>query len=259
MHILLTNDDGIQAPGLAFLYEQLAGWGEVTVVAPDRCRSGVSHTISLGPVHCETVRTDFFSGYAVSGSPADCVKLAVREITGRPFDLVVSGINVGANAGVNIHYSGTVAAATEAVLQGLPAAALSAAVNPGAPINPEELKSSCAFGARVLEKLLPLPRGTLININIPGLGGGKVKGVKITGQSGLPYKEKYRLLSNENGRKTYQIDGFPDCTGPEENDVAWLEQNYITVTALHLDRTDYGHNRRLEKINFTSCILGPDH
>ncbi len=115
MHILLTNDDGIFAPGLAAIYKKLIKLGQVSVVAPAEAKSGASHSITLEPLMCDKVDlTGKFEGYSVSGSPADCVKLGVKELATKPIDLVVSGMNYGANVGINVYYSGTVAAAMEA-------------------------------------------------------------------------------------------------------------------------------------------------
>jgi len=129
MRILLTNDDGIFAPGLAAMYRRLSDLGQVTVVAPIDCRSGTSHSITFNqPLVCNKVTIDgLFSGYGVHGSPADCVKLAAMQLHEGPIDLLVSGINHGANVGINVYYSGTVAAAIEAAFMRIPAVAVSLA------------------------------------------------------------------------------------------------------------------------------------
>ena len=152
MHILLTNDDGIFAPGLAVLYKKLSLIGKVTVAAPAQPKSGASHSISLEPLICDKVDiTGKFTGYSVEGSPADCVKLAVMKLIdhdAEPIDLVVSGINCGANVGINVYYSGTVAAAMEAAFYGIPSIALSAALEEDV-----DFEAACEYGIEVIEKL----------------------------------------------------------------------------------------------------------
>jgi 5'-nucleotidase len=169
MHILLTNDDGIFAPGLAAIYKKLIRLGKVSVVAPAEGKSGASHSITLEPLMCDKVDlTGKFAGYSVSGSPADCVKLGIMELTAEPIDLVVSGMNHGANVGVNVYYSGTVAAAMEAAFFSIPSVALSVAYE-----EDTDFDAAAEYGLGVIEKLLPLGPGSVININVPMLSKGK--------------------------------------------------------------------------------------
>lgn len=246
MHILLTNDDGIHAPGMSALYNLLADFADVTVVAPHICQSGQSHSITLRPIVCEKVTTEYFTGYAIEGSPADCVKLAVRELVDRHIDMVVSGINIGANVGINVRYSGTVAAAAEAAIQNLPAAALSAATGPDGIV--ADIKKCCRLGVDVLKRIMPLQPGDIVNINIPRTA--EPKGVRVADQSNIPYIEKYETIEKNNGRVVFQITGQPPYSGAPPHDTAYLEEGYITVTSLHNNMTDYNKNRVLREIDF---------
>ena len=179
MHILLTNDDGISAPGLMAVYKLLATIADVTVVAPSQTRSGASHSITLSPIECKKVSIeDQFTGYSIDGSPADCVKLALMkiiDIKSKPVDLVVSGMNYGANTGVYVHYSGTVAAAREAAFCGVPAVAISAAYH-----DDLDFDEAAKYAFGVVRKLLPLKHRDIITINIPDItSNGNPKGVKV--------------------------------------------------------------------------------
>lgn len=247
MHILLTNDDGIFAPGLAAIYKKLIKLGQVSVVAPAGAKSGASHSITLEPLMCDKVDlTGKFAGYSVNGSPADCVKLGIMELTDGTVDLVVSGMNHGANVGVNVYYSGTVAAAMEAAFFSIPSVALSVAHE-----EDTDFDAAAEYGLGVIEKLLPLVAGNVININVPMLSNGEPKGVKVVGQSTSGYHEHYITRRNEQGQKEYQLGGGNHrdeksaCT-----DTIALIDGFITVTALHFDMTDHEGNRRLEKISW---------
>ncbi len=244
MHILLTNDDGIFAPGLAALYKKLVRLGDVSVVAPAESKSGASHSITLEPLMCDKVDlTGKFEGYSVSGSPADCVKLGVKELTTKPVDLVVSGMNYGANVGINVYYSGTVAAAMEAAFFSIPSVAVSVAFE-----EDTDFDAAAEYGLGIIEKLLPLQPGNVININIPMLSMGKPKGVKVVAQSTSGYHEHYQSRRNEHGHLEYQLGGgnYRDDENAGTDTVA-LMNGFITVTALHFDMTDHEANEKLKK------------
>jgi len=246
MHILLTNDDGVFAPGLAAIHKRLVRLGKVTVVAPSQARSGASHSISLTPISCQKLdEASGFVGYSVNGTPADCVKLAVWELVKEPIDLVVSGINYGANVGIDVCYSGTVAAAVEAAFYNIPSIALSVAYEEE--MDFEQAADHCF---EVVEKLLPLDGRDVINVNIPPPSQGRPKGVKIAAQGVDGYDETYTVSVNEQGRKTYKLNfGTHREKGSGEIDVTNLLAGFITVTALHFNMTDYEKNQRLSKIN----------
>ncbi|HIJ70535.1 MAG TPA: 5'/3'-nucleotidase SurE [Planctomycetes bacterium] len=247
MHILLTNDDGIFAPGLAAIYKKLTRLGRVSVVAPAESKSGASHSISFEPLMCDKVDlTGKFAGYSVNGSPADCVKLGIMELTDEKVDLVVSGMNHGANVGVNVYYSGTVAAAMEAAFFSIPSVALSVAYE-----EDTDFDTAAEYGLGVIEKLLPLSPGSVININVPMLSKGEPKGVKVVSQSTSGYHEHYTTQSDEHGQTLYQLGGGNHrdeksaCT-----DTVALFDGFITVTALHFDMTDHEVNQTLERITW---------
>ena len=246
MHILLTNDDGIFAPGLAAMYDQLTEIGRVSVVAPDVSRSGASHSISLEPLICQQVQLPgTFSGYSVQGSPADCVKLAVMELIDKddgPIDMVVSGINHGANVGINIYYSGTVAAAMEAAFYQIPAIAVSAALEENL-----DIENAAAYACNIIKKLLPLTESDIINVNIPRLSLGKPKGTKVMPQATAGFHENYVLHNDQHGQKIYQLTGGDhrdDHTVP--TDTIALTEGYITITALKFGMTNHKKNEDLK-------------
>ncbi len=244
MRILLTNDDGIFAPGLFAVYKKLLTIADVMVVAPDSQRSGCSHSITLEPINCEKLDiAGKFEGYSISGCPADCVKLAIRKLSDKPFDLVVSGINAGANVGINILYSGTVAAAMEAAFYGIPAVALSCKWQENI-----DFKKAADYALTVIKQLLPFSSPSVINVNIPTV---EPKGIVVTPQSEIGFEEHYKDIRKDGQGKAYQIDGYPI----EEHDQAHtdsnqLEKGYITLSALHYNVTDYTYNRQLEKKEF---------
>ena len=247
MHILLTNDDGIFAPGLAAMYKQLTKLGRVTVVAPSEVKSAASHSISLDPLNCDKIDlAGKFVGYSVDGSPADCVKLAVMHIAESPIDMVVSGINHGANVGINVYYSGTVAAAMEAAFFAIPAISISAALE-----DDMNFEASTEYGLEVIKKLLPLTCGNVININIPRLSKGKPKGVRIVPQSTGGFHEHYSSRKNKNGQTIYQLNGGRHRDEEAaDTDTNCIYNGYITITALHFDMTDHEKNEELKKIKW---------
>ena len=242
MKILLTNDDGVFAPGLTALYKRLVYIGDVTVVAPADVQSAMSHSISLSPVIIKKVKVaNAFSGYSVQGSPADCVKLAVKEIIEGGIDLIVSGMNHGANVGVNICYSGTVAAAMEGAFYNIPSIALSAAFE-----DSMDFDKSVHHAMKVIEKLLPLKGGDVVNVNVPPLNGSDPKGVKVVPQSISGYEERYEKTTNNSGEYVYQLFGGDHYHEEHETDMMSIMDGYITVTALHYDMTEYKRNSELK-------------
>lgn len=251
MHILLTNDDGIFAPGLAALYTRLSRLGKVTVVAPADVQSGASHSISLREIRCDPVEiVGKFSGYSVEGSPADCVKLAMNELipASDPVDLIASGMNCGANVGINVFYSGTVAGAIEGAFYDLPAVAVSAAVD-----DPMDFDSAAEYAFRILRQILPIPPAHVINLNIPPLSRGRPKGVRVVPQSTHGFEEFYCSREDDNGQSIYTLTGGshldPEAEEPT-TDTQALFAGYITLTGLRLDLTDPQINERLRKQSF---------
>jgi 5'-nucleotidase len=242
MKILLTNDDGIFAPGLAAIYKELIKIGEVTVVAPADSQSGASHSITyLKPLVCNKVDINgLFTGYSVQGSPADCVKLAVMQLHKGPFDLLVAGINNGANAGINVYYSGTVAAAMEGAFLKVPSVAMSLSAEARM-----DYESAAGYCAQILEKLMPVEKGAVINVNIPWLSKGEPKGVRVVPQSSKGFDEYYIPQKNEQGQTVFQLAGEHHPADGVHEDSTSLLEGYITVTALTPDMTDHKRTQEL--------------
>ena len=238
MNILLTNDDGIHAEGLWALEKALSGEHRTTVVAPDMQRSAVGHSITLiHPLRADRIQTNGGWGYAVSGTPADCVKLGVLEILEARPDMVVSGINPGPNVGVNLNYSGTVSAAKEAALMGIPAIAVSQEPNPE-----NQYSVAAHFVGILIAKITEngLPSGTFLNVNVPACPPDQIEGIRITRQGISRLKEIFYRRTDPRkqtyywqGAETQIFDQDPDTDG------AVLCTNYISVTPVQCDMTDY--------------------
>lgn len=247
MQILLTNDDGIFAPGLSAIYKELVKMGDVMVVAPADSRSGASHSITYSqPLVCNKVDIKGqFSGYSVQGSPADCVKLAVMQLHQGPIDLLVAGINNGANVGINVYYSGTVAAAMEGAFLRVPAVAISL-------VSEKDLdfEKAARYGVQILKKLMPVETGDVININIPQLSKGEPKGVRVVPQSSKGLDEYYIRQKNEQGQTVFQLAGEPCCDEEPHTDTMALLEGFIAVTALAPDMTNYERIQQLQQIKW---------
>jgi len=253
MQILLTNDDGIFAPGLAAIYKELVRMGDVTVVAPAGSRSGASHSITYSRplVYNKVDINGQFVGFSIEGSPADCVKLAVMQLHEGPIDLLVAGINNGANAGINVYYSGTVAAAMEGAFLKIPAVAMSLAVE--APGVPGDFGKAAKYCVDILKKLMPLKSGDVININIPQLSRGEPKGVRVVPQSSKGFDEYYIPQKNEQGQTVFQLTGNCHRLDDEPTDTTSLELGFITVTALASDMTNHERTHQLQKIKWQAA------
>jgi len=243
MQVLLTNDDGIFAPGLAAIYKELTKFGKVIVVAPAESWSGSSHSVSFHrPVTCNKVNVNgLFTGFSVQGSPADCVKLARMQLHDGPIDLVVAGINSGANVGINVFYSGTVAAAMEAAFLKIPSVAMSVAIE-----EKMNFEKAAGYCTEVLGRLLPLAAGDVININIPLLSAGEPKGIKVVPQSTSGLHEYYIAHTNGESETMFQLAGGAYRDDESPVDTTSLEEGYITVTALVPDMTDHNKMQRLQ-------------
>lgn len=240
--ILLTNDDGIHSPGLKSLEESLASVGEVTVVAPDKEMSGTSQSIS---VHTPLrVRQLDARHYAVSGTPADTVVVGLYHLLPQKPHLVVSGINPGGNLGENIVYSGTVAAAMEAVMQGVPSLAISLATRKCL-----DFSTAATFAAQLAAKVLEegLPQGVALNVNVPR---GEVRGVRLTRQSQKISQNLVVEKKDPRGRPYYWLDETVELGEVEpDSDYAAILAHEVSITPLHVDRTHY------PSLNYLSCWL----
>jgi 5'-nucleotidase len=240
MRILLTNDDGIYAPGLRALRKELAKLGEVTVVAPATEQSAVGHSITLlTPLVVQEMRDedDKPMGWAVEGRPADCVKLALLELLPQQPDVIVSGLNAGSNAGINILYSGTCAAAAEGAFFRRTSIAVSLEYTKPKPLN---FPKAAELARGVIEQILAqrLPEGSLLNVNIPSLEKGPVKGIRVVPQNVAPHVETFDRRTDPRGRVYFW--NTPDYSHSElhpDTDVTALSDGYITVTPLQFNLT----------------------
>jgi 5'-nucleotidase len=253
MRILITNDDGIHAPGLLALYQALRPLGEVTAIAPERPRSACGHAITLHkPLRLRPVEMpDGGPGYASNGTPADCVALGASEHLGGPPDLVVSGINLGPNLGVDMTYSGTVAAAMEAAICGIRSFAISVAmgagfVKPAAGL-PNPAPNGAIFGPAA-EFALYLARALLqraesvvgfLNVNVPAVPKEQIRGVQITRQGRIRYSNRIEQRTDPRGGAYYWLTGERvDRSEHAGGDFDAIEANRISVTPVRLDLTD---------------------
>lgn len=251
--ILLTNDDGIESKGIKMLYNALVENGnwEIWIVAPDRERSAVGHAITVfDPIPVKKEFIDgIFCGYAVDGTPADCVKLAITAIFEKKPDLLISGINRGANVGKNIIYSGTVSAATEGTIYNVPSIAVS--INN---LKETDYTFAAEFTKKIASLLLDsdgLPEKMLLNINIPDVSADKIRGTKITCQSDMVFKDVFIKREDPRGRVYYWMDGeLAEAEEDEKNDYTALKNNYISITPIQHDMTDY------KKFDYIKYLIG---
>lgn len=239
MNILLTNDDGIYAPGIWALHRRFSFTHTVTVVAPDRERSAVGHGITLHePLRAAHIRVNGEGrGYAVNGTPADCIKLSVLEILETRPDVVISGINPGANVGINAHYSGTVAAAREAALLGL----ASMAVSINSP-QPAFLDEAAAFMEELAGAVVKngLPGGVFLNVNLPNIPLKTVRGISISSQGISVSREGFEKRVDPRNRTYYwqELESPADFRGSDMDGYV-LSHESISITPMRCDMTDY--------------------
>ena len=240
MHILVTNDDGVNSPGLLALAQAMRELGKVTVLAPERNWSACGHVKTMDRplrVH-ETRLADGSSALMSDGAPADCVALALLGIVPEKIDLVVSGVNTRANLGWDVTYSGTVTAVMEAVIGGVTGVAVSFDIQPGNAT--PNFNVAAQAGAQVAASLLKngVPKGVFLNVNVPDLGGQPLKGFQVTRQGLRIYRDALDARVDPRGQPYYWIGGdFPTGTAEDGTDVGSLAAGYVSVTPLHLDLT----------------------
>lgn len=240
--ILVCNDDGIGAPGISALAAVMDEIGDVWVVAPIDEQSAVGHAITVrNPVRARTYPFEVPSGkvpaYAVTGTPADCVKLAVNQLLPRRPDLVVSGINRGPNTAVNVIYSGTVSAATEASILGIDAIAYSLCAWQAA-----DYESTARYAALIARRVLGtgLPPGVLLNVNIPDLHFDDIRGIQATRQARSRWEESFSERMDPHDQPYYWLAGtFVNLDKGENTDLAAIEEGYVSITPIHYDLTSY--------------------
>ena len=248
--ILVTNDDGITAPGIRYLIEIMNELGEVVVVAPDSPQSGKGHAVTLDTtMYCDPMpsKNGATREYACSGTPADCVKIAKHEVlNGRMPDLCVSGINHGSNASINVIYSGTMSAAIEAGTEGIPAIGFSL-------LDPSwnaDFSQARSYIKHIAEKVLAngLPKGTVLNVNIPNLCKEEIKGVKICRQARSRWIESFDKRVNPQGRVYYWMTGtFVNQDEGTDTDQWALENGYISVVPMQFDLTAHQYLQTLQQ------------
>lgn len=246
--ILVTNDDGITAPGIHNLVEAVKDLGEVVVVAPDKPQSGMGHAITIG-MPLRLTRSNQFPGieaYATSGTPVDCVKLAVDKILKRKPDICLSGINHGANHSINVLYSGTMSAAMEASIENIPSVGFSLL-----DFSVEaDFSASREYVHRIVKSLLKSHekgKHLLLNVNIPAVPLDLLNGIKVCRQAYAKYDEDFDERLDPNGNKYYWLTGeFKNFDEKDDTDVWALENNYVSVVPVHFDLTDYKVKKDLE-------------
>ncbi len=240
--ILVTNDDGISSPGIKVLAKTLKTIGEVFIVAPESEQSAVAHSLTLHrPLKYEKVSKNT---YHLNGTPTDCVIIAVKKLLPQKPDIIVSGINNGANLGDDVTYSGTVAAAMEGTLLGVPSIAISLVKDDWYGQNLKKsasgLLTAANYAREIVAKALDrgLPADTLLNVNVPERK--KIEGVRITKQGKHIYEDAIKELSDPRGRKHYWIGGgAPHWESVKDTDLEAVNNGYISVTPVHLDLTNY--------------------
>lgn len=248
--ILITNDDGINAPGIANLVEAVKDLGDIIVVAPDKPQSGMGHAITIGVPLRLTRATGIFGeveAWQTSGTPVDCVKLAVDKLlNGRKPDICLSGINHGANHSINVIYSGTMSAAMEAAIEGIPSVGFSLL-----DFRFEaDFSASKHFVRKIVQKVLSMEteKHFLLNVNIPAVPLELMKGIKVCKQAYAKYDESFDERSDPNGRKYYWLTGeFKNYDQSPDADVWALTHNYVSVVPVQFDLTNYRLKETLEK------------
>jgi 5'-nucleotidase len=262
VRILLTNDDGISAPGLQATRRALRALDDVIVdvIAPDANRSATARSITTrSPLNVEEVEFgDGHSGFACDGTPVDCVRFAELGLLGGRPDLIVSGVNHGVNLGDDITYSGTVAAALEGIVLGIPAISLSQQSQGGGVgyvSGRFDFAIAAAFAAQLVERLrtAAMPEATLINVNVPA---GDPTGIEVTKLGKRIYNDKLNLLEeSEDGRRRYEIYGWrPGFEEVEGTDLYAISQGRIAVTPIHFDLTDHGGLETLRGWGFEQML-----
>lgn len=246
--ILITNDDGITAPGIKNLIEAARGLGKIVVVAPDKAQSGMGHAITIGqPLRMDKVEMfDDIEAWQTSGTPVDCVKLAVDKILHRKPDLCISGINHGANHSINVIYSGTMSAAMEASIESIPSIGFSLLDYRFE----ADFTAARHYAHEIIKTVLAnnLDKHLLLNVNIPSVPKELIRGIKICKQAYAKYKEEFTERIDPHGKKYYWLTGeFINFDKDKDTDVWALKNNYVSVVPVQFDLTNYNMKKILEK------------
>jgi len=256
MHILVTNDDGVQAPGLHALASEMRSLGKITVLAPDHNWSASGHVKTLHrPLRVKEVQlADGSPALTSDGAPSDCVALALLGLLPEKIDLVVSGINTNPNLGHDVTYSGTVTAAMEAAIWGIPGVAVSLNT-PDTFLGVKDYGPAARVAREVVRAVIQrgLPKGILLNVNVPFLHEDKIRGLRITRQGLRVYRDLLDARKDPRGKPYYWIGGEAPTGVPEEGtDFGALEEGYVSITPLHLDLTAYQVVEELRNWEFGS-------
>jgi 5'-nucleotidase len=247
--ILVTNDDGINAPGIRHLIEAIKDLGKVVVVAPDKPQSGMGHAITIGfPLRMSQVKLiDGVEAWSCSGTPVDCVKLAVDKVLHRKPDLCLSGINHGANHSINVIYSGTMSAAIEASIESIPSVGFSL-LDYSVEADFTGAKKYARMIVEGLMKQKQLDKHLCLNVNFPAISESLIQGVKICRQAYAKYEEDFHERKDPHGRKYYWLTGaFVNFDEGKDTDVWALENNFVSVVPVQFDLTNYTLKSKLEK------------
>lgn len=248
MKLLVVNDDGIDAKGIHTLAKELEKYHQVTVVAPHSQRSASGHSITLmRPITIKEKSIEGLKGraFSITGTPADCVRLGLDLLTEGKIDMVISGINRGPNLGTDVIYSGTVSAAIEAAIYKIPSLAVSQDIKG----ENENYEAAAKYAVRCLKILgkEPLGEDVVLNLNIPSCSEEQIKGIKVCKLGKTSYKHKYIEIVDKEG-KTYTVDGVMNEKKFEEDDVDYLRENYVTLTPLHFDLTNFNILKEVENM-----------
>lgn len=247
--ILVSNDDGILAPGLQILADSLKRLGKITVIAPSQERSTTGHSLTLHkPIRVEPIKSGF---YSINGTPADCAYIGIKKLfRKRPPDLVVSGINRGPNLGSDTHYSGTVAVAREATFLGVPAIAISL-VHEGID-NDVDFRPAAEYAYQIAKQVLKtgLPKEVLLNVNVPELPLRHIKGIRMVRTGSRYYSDRIVEQKDPRGRNYYWLGGkYLGYDKKGDSDCKAIDEHYVSVTPLHIDATHHETVIRLKKWN----------
>ncbi len=253
-HILVTNDDGINAPGLLALAREMQNIGDVTILAPDRNWSASGHVKTMHrPLRVKEVYLEpGITALASDGAPSDCVALAQLGLVEKTIDVVVSGINPNANIGHDLTYSGTVTAAMEAVISGIPGVAVSLD-SPDNHLGVLDYSASAYFAHLIVEDLMRIgfPEKTIINVNVPYLPKDEIKGLRVTRQGMRLYRDRLDRRVDPRGKAYYWIGGdSPTGVREDGTDYGVLKAGYVSITPIQLDLTDYLSMERLGEIKW---------
>lgn len=235
--LLITNDDGISAKGIRSLYEAVRSFGDVVIIAPDSPQSGMGHAITIhDPIRLS--ESDIFpvEAYSCSGTPVDCVKLGIFEIMHRKPDLIVSGVNHGANTATNVLYSGTMSAAIEGAMEGIPSIGFS--------LDSFDPKADFTVAQKVIQlvvgKVLAqgMPNGCCLNVNIPAVTEFDFKGIKVCRQAHAYWEDRFDKRLDQYGKPYYWLTGdFKNVAGTEDTDLFWMEKGYASIVPTQFDLT----------------------